>query len=103
MVTIDSPEEANRKVPLLEIFKHYDIDGLKLHGSRLTNGNCPFCGARQLFAFPTNGTWSCTSCKRFGSTFDLIVSIEKVSEVEALKLLNRWICGESQLGFAVCQ
>jgi hypothetical protein len=103
MLKVISREEANRKVPLFEVLKHYRVRGFRVVGSQLTGGVCPFCGKSEFFGFPVHGFWTCNACEKFGKTLDLVIQMERLSEVEALMRMNQWICGESSIGFAVCR
>jgi DNA primase len=102
MLHVASEADVNRRVPVIELVKHYHIQGLILCGSTLYRGVCPFCSKPEFQVMPIHALWLCFSCGRGGTTFDLVVKLEEVSVKEALGKINSWLCGESTIGLLVC-
>jgi hypothetical protein len=102
MLRVVSKTDVNRRVPIVEIVKHYNIKGLTLFGDTLYRGVCPFCGDNEFQVMPTDASWLCCACGQIGKTFDLVAKMEKASEDENLNRINSWICGESSVGLIVC-
>lgn len=102
MLNLVSDVDVNRRLPLIELVKHYHIKGLILSGSTLYCGICPFCNKSEFQVMPIHAMWLCFACNQTGRTFDLVVKLEKVSKKKALERINTWICGESVIGSAVC-
>ena len=103
MLKLTSETDVNRRLPLIELVKHYRIEGLTLYGSTLYKGICPFCTRPEFQVMPTHAMWSCFACNRIGTTFDLAVKLEGIPEREVLQRMNDWICGESVIGSVVCR
>src|SRR5690349_4488903 len=102
MLTLASEADVNRRLPLIELVKHYHIKELILCGSTLYRGICPFCAKSEFQVMPIHAMWLCFACNLSGTTFDLVVGLEKVSKDEALQRINSWICGETVIGSLVC-
>ena len=103
MLHLNSEDDVNRRLPLIELVKHYQIQGLTLCGSTLYHGVCPFCQNPQFQAMPIHAMWLCFACNRTGTTFDLVVKLEGISKEETIQRINAWICGESAIGSLVCR
>ena len=102
MLILQSEDDVNRRLSLIELAKHYQIEDLVLRGSALCHGACPFCHQLQFRVMPNDGLWICFACRNKGKTLDLVTKLEKVSKVDAIQLINSWICGESLVGSVVC-
>jgi hypothetical protein len=102
MMKLTSETDVNHRVSLIELIKHYHIQGLSLSGSTLYQGVCPFCSKSELQVMPTHGLWLCHACKRYGKPFDLVKMLEGVSVTDTLERINSWVCGESTIGSVVC-
>lgn len=103
MTKLDSEADVDRRLPLIELAKHYDIQGLTLFGSTLCKGICPFCKKPEFQIMSVHAMWLCFACSRTGTTIDLVTEIEGISKQEAIELINSWIYGESVVGSLVCR
>ena len=102
MLRLASEADVNRRLPLIEMIKHYHIQGLVLSGSTLYRGICPFCGKPEFQAMPVHARWLCFACDRTGRTFDLARQLEDITHKAALCRINTWIRGESVIGSIIC-
>jgi DNA primase len=102
MLRLTSEADVNHRLQIIEVLKHYNVQGLVLFGSILYKGVCPFCHETEFQAMPLQGLWSCFACKRAGRTLDLVAEIERLPRAEAIDLINTWVCGESITGSVVC-
>ncbi|MGE4453221.1 MAG: DNA primase [Sphaerochaeta sp.] len=81
-------EQIKTRIPLSEVVADYVT--LSARGGRLW-GLCPFHQEKtpSFSVVDEQGFYYCFSCKKGGSMFDFIMEMEKVSFIEAVKILAR--------------
>lgn len=83
---------VKQAVNLEAVLRHYQVPGLRRHGSQL-QGCCPIHGGQRDDSFRASlskNVFHCFACQAQGNVLDFVAAMEKCSIREAACLLQRW-------------